>query len=304
VSAPGQGEGTIAYASDAGQTAGLGPRASLETKLDKAGHEIGSSLAGKVDITHRSSLSASSFELAFICVGHRQLLNPVLIYPVSVVGSVNLAETPQNEVIRNAPRSKCWSGTLWYAVSLMMPNFGMLTPRQAPTAILAERQSPCFVIGNEVLPKEVQDVVTSIQSRITCNPSIKTLSNVPDVASGDVTFSAINFASSPQTALQFALDRFATQAPLASNDLATFQRQLDVYRATEAGIRSVAGELGLKPVKFFLQFQVSRIQTAQGSPPTAAGLQVGHLLEKVLKNAPRENQAVQDDVRALARVLA
>lgn len=179
----------------------------------------------------------------------------------------------------------------------------MLTLRKAPTASLTERQAPCFLIGNEVLPKEVQDVATSIQSRITCNPSIKTLSNVPDVASGGVTFSAINFASSPQTALQFALDRFATKAPLAGTDLATFQRQLDVYLATEAGIRSVAGGLGLKPVKFFLQFQVSRIQTAQGNPPTAAGLQVDHLLEKVLKNAPRESKAVQDKVRALATVL-
>lgn len=211
-------------------------------------------------------------------------------------------EASQNEAIHNASRSRCRPDTLWY-VSLPLPNTGMLTPRKAPTGNLAERQSPCFLIGNEVLPKEVQDVVASIQSRITCNPSIKTLSNVPDVISGGIAFSDVNFASSPQTPLQFALDRFATKTPLASNDLATFQRQLDVYLATEAGIRSVAGGLGLKPVKFFLQFQVSRIQTAQGNPPTAAGLQVDHLLEKVLKNAPRESKTVQDTVRALATVL-
>lgn len=193
----------------------------------------------------------------------------------------------------------------WHCLVCISPtaNNDMLTLSKAPTGNLAERQSPCFVIGNEVLPKEVQDVVAGIQSRITCNPSIKTLSNVPDVISGGVAFSSINFASSPQTALQFALDRFATKAPLASNDLAIFQSQLDVYLATEAGIRSVAGGLGLKPVKFFLQLQVSRIQTAQGNPPTAAGLQVD-LLEKVLKNAPRESKAVQDKVRALAKVLA
>jgi hypothetical protein len=56
--------------------------------------------------------------------------------------------------------------------------------------------------------------------------------------------------------------------------------------------------------KFFLQFQISRIQTAQGNPPTAAGAQVDHLLQKVLKNAPRESQQLKDQVTALSKVLA
>lgn len=127
---------------------------------------------------------------------------------------------------------------------------------------------------------------------------------MPDVSSGGVSFSSINFATSSQTPLQFALSKFATPTPLRNADLATFQRQLDVYLATEAGIRSVGGSLGIKVPKFFLQFQVSRIQTAQGNPPTAPGLQVDHLLQKVLKNAPRESQQLKDQVTALAKVLS
>ncbi|KAM7199778.1 hypothetical protein V8F20_005648 [Naviculisporaceae sp. PSN 640] len=171
--------------------------------------------------------------------------------------------------------------------------------------LLLTRQSPaCFVIGPEVLPQEVTNVVSDIRDRITCNPFRRTLSNVPDVSAGGISFSSINFATSGQTPLAFALDRFATRTPLASTDLATFQRQLDVYLATEAGIRSVGGNLAIKVPKFYLQFQVSRIQTAQGNPPTAPGLQVDHLRDKVLKNAPREAQALKDMVIAQARQLS
>jgi len=170
---------------------------------------------------------------------------------------------------------------------------------------VTERQAnACFVIGSETLPAEVATVVTQIQSRITCDASKKTLSGVPDVSSGGVSFSSVNFATSSQSALAFALSEFATPSPLKNADLATFQKQLDVYLATEAGIRSVGGGLAIKVPKFFLQFQVSRIQTAQGNAPKAAGLQVDPLLEKVLKNAPRESQALKDQVTALAKVLA
>lgn len=158
--------------------------------------------------------------------------------------------------------------------------------------VVSERQagSTCFIIGNQVLPKETADFATQLRPRITCDASQTTLSGVPDVCSGDVCFSSINFATSSQTPLEFAFSNFATPTPLRNADLATFQQQLDVYLATEAGIRSVGGNLAIKLPKFFLQFQVSRIQTAQGNPPTAPGLQVNHLLEKVLKNAPRESQ--------------
>jgi hypothetical protein len=169
-----------------------------------------------------------------------------------------------------------------------------------------ERQagSACFIIGNQALPDETADIANDIASRITCDTSRTTLSGVPDVSSGGISFSSINFATSNQTPLEFALSKFATPIPLRNADLATFQHQLDVYLATETGIRSVGGNLGIKVPKFFLQFQVSRIQTAQGNPPAAAGQQVDHLLQKVLKNAPRESQALRDQVTALARVLA
>ncbi|KAK4160722.1 hypothetical protein QBC43DRAFT_219401 [Cladorrhinum sp. PSN259] len=172
---------------------------------------------------------------------------------------------------------------------------------------LVARQNPsaCFVIGNTALPAEVVTSVNSIRSSITCNANRRTLSNVPDVSSGGVSFSSINFATSGQTPLAFALSKFATPTPLRNANLATFQRQLDVYLATEAGIRSVGGNFAaIKIPKFFLEMQISRIQTAQGSPPTAAGLQIDHLRDKVLKNAPREAKALLDQVTALARTRA
>ncbi|KAK3332353.1 hypothetical protein B0T19DRAFT_101108 [Cercophora scortea] len=180
--------------------------------------------------------------------------------------------------------------------------FGAGVAFSAPT--IFERQSTaCFVVGKQVLPAEVAASVTDVQGRIKCNAAKKTLSGVPDVSSGAVTFSSINFASSAQKPLQFALTTFATKTPLASNDLATFQKQLDVYLATEAGIRSVGGNLAIKVPKFFLEFQISRIQTAQGNPPKAAGLQVDHLRDKVTKNAAGQGQALLDQVVALAKVL-
>jgi hypothetical protein len=165
------------------------------------------------------------------------------------------------------------------------------------------RASACFVVGSETLPAEVADSVTTLQNTISCSTTKTTISNVPDVTSGSSTFSAIDFSQSSQTPLEFALSKFATADPLASTDLQTFQDNLNVYLATEAGIRSVGGSLAIKVPKFFLEFQVSRIQTAQGNPPTAAGLQIDHLRDKVTKNAASENQALLDQVIALASQL-
>lgn len=164
-------------------------------------------------------------------------------------------------------------------------------------------RAACFVVGSETLPAEVADSVASIQNKIKCDNSKTTLSGVPDVIAGATSFSSVNFKDSKQTPLQFALSTFATKSPLAASDLATFQNQLDVYLATEAGIRSVGGNLAIKVPKFFLEFQVSRIQTAQGNPPTDPGLDVVHLRDKVLKNAAGESKALLDQVTALATVL-
>lgn len=119
-----------------------------------------------------------------------------------------------------------------------------------PTTPIGNRQAQaCFVIGNTALPGEVADVVTSIQNDITCSATAKTLSNVPDVTSGAVTFSSIDFSKSNKTPLGFALDQFATADPLADTDLQQFEDSLNVYLATEAGIRSVGGNLAIKVPK-------------------------------------------------------
>lgn len=182
---------------------------------------------------------------------------------------------------------------------------GLSLSAALPTTDFTPRQaSACFLIGNQALPAEVSDIATSLQESVTCSESVTTLSNVPDVTSGGVTFSDIDFSKSSQTPLEFALSQFATADPLASTDLQQFQDSLDVYLATEAGIRSVGGNLAIKVPKFFLEMQVSRIETAQGNPPTEAGLQVDHLRDKVTKNAAGEDQALLDQVIALATQLS
>ncbi|KAI6084144.1 hypothetical protein F4821DRAFT_177894 [Hypoxylon rubiginosum] len=174
----------------------------------------------------------------------------------------------------------------------------------APLVYTRQSTSACFLIGDETLPAETADIAADLASSVTCSSSVTTIANVPDVISGSTAFSSIDFSQSSQTPLTFALSKFATASPLADTDLATFQDMLDVYQATEAGIRSVGGSLAIKVPKFFLEMQVSRIQTAQGNPPTAAGLQVDHLRDKVLKNAPKESQTLLDQVTALATQLS
>jgi hypothetical protein len=169
-----------------------------------------------------------------------------------------------------------------------------ITPRQ---------NNACFVIGNEELPGEVADIANNLANTVTCSADQTTLENVPDVTSGAVTYSAFDFSQSGQSPLEFALDMFQTSDPLADNDLQLFQDGLNVYLATEAGLRSVGGNLAIKVPKFFLQMQVSRIQTAQGNPPEAAGAQVDHLRDKVTSNGAGEDQALLDQVIALAAKL-
>lgn len=108
------------------------------------------------------------------------------------------------------------------------------------------------MVGNTALPAEVQDSVTSLQSTVTCSKTKTTIGTVPDVTSGNVSFSAVDFSQSKSTPLQFALDTFKTATPLASTDLKAVQDQLNVYVATEAGLRSTGGSLAIKVPKFFL----------------------------------------------------
>lgn len=176
--------------------------------------------------------------------------------------------------------------------------------------VIARQSKPCFVVGNEELPEETQGIADNLAASVQCDAANPTIDGVPDVSSGGMTFSSIDFnkAENGETPLQFAVNLFQTAdqdgGKLADSNLEQFQNALNDYLATEAGIRSVGGNLAIKAPKFFLQMQVSRIQTAQGNPPTEAGLQVDHLRDKVLKNAPREDQALLDQVTQLATVVA
>ncbi|KXJ96702.1 hypothetical protein Micbo1qcDRAFT_191382 [Microdochium bolleyi] len=165
--------------------------------------------------------------------------------------------------------------------------------------------SACFVVGNTVLPKSTADAVNVLRPDITCSSTAKTLSGVPDVTAGAVSFSSIDFSKAPrgQSTLAFALDKFKTATPLASTDLQRFEDSLKVYVATEIALRSVGANLAIKVPKFFLEMQVSRIKTAQGNAPTEAGLQVDHLRDKVTKNAAGQDKALLDQVVALAAQL-
>ncbi|CAG7562163.1 unnamed protein product [Fusarium equiseti] len=165
---------------------------------------------------------------------------------------------------------------------------------------LAKRQNPCFIVGNEVLPEEVSNSAAGLASAVTCDTSRTTIDGVPDVNSNGVTFSSVNFAESGQSPLAFALDQFATSSPLADNDVNKFQNELNVYLATEAGIRAAGGNLAIKVPKFFLQFQIARIQQAQGAVSDIPGMTVEHQLGKVVKNAAGEDQALIDQVNELA----
>ncbi|KAI1636870.1 hypothetical protein F4809DRAFT_362788 [Biscogniauxia mediterranea] len=194
------------------------------------------------------------------------------------------------------------------AVSAGVAAIPVNNKRSARRTMASRRQASnggglCTVIGSTALPAEVATVAASLADSITCSSSQTTIAKVPDATSGSTSFSSVDFSTDAQkrTPLQFALDEFATDdADLAATDLQTFQDKLDVYLATEAGIRSVGGSLAIKVPKFFLQMQVSRIQTAQGNPPTEAGQQVDHLRDKVIKNAAGESQALLDQVTKLA----
>ena len=183
--------------------------------------------------------------------------------------------------------------------------FGSLASAM-PAVNMAPRQAKaCFVIGNEQLPAETSTVVSQIQGSVTCDNNVKTIDNVPDVTSGGQTFSKINFANSGKSPLAFALDLFTTADPLADSNLDAFKDALNVYLATEAALRSTgSSQVALiKAPKFFLEMQVSRIETARGQAPTDPGQQVDHLKDKVGQNAGTADKAFLDQVNTLATQL-
>ena len=74
---------------------------------------------------------------------------------------------------------------------------------------------------------------------------------------------------------------------------------MNTYLATEAGLRSVSGSLAIKVPKFFIQFQIARVNNATGVAVDEAGT-VEHQLGKVVKNAAGESQGLIDQVNTLA----
>lgn len=95
-----------------------------------------------------------------------------------------------------------------------------------------KRADACFIVGSTTLPAEVSDTAIAIQNNVTCNLAKTTVGKAPDVTSGGITFSSIDFSQSSLTPLNFALTTFATTDPLASSDLVTFNNQLNTYLAT------------------------------------------------------------------------
>ncbi|KAK7921432.1 hypothetical protein PG985_009454 [Apiospora marii] len=177
-------------------------------------------------------------------------------------------------------------------------------PEPTPAAPVEARQNggACFITGNAQLPAEVSAVVQQLGPKVKCNAAVKTLGGVPDVTSGGQTYSQIDFSKSGKSGLEFALDTFVTADCMADSNLQAFEDALDVYTATEAGLRSSGGNFAtIKAPKFFLAMQIARIKTAQGNAPTDAANQVDHLAEKVTKNAGRVDQSLINKVNALAK---
>jgi len=116
------------------------------------------------------------------------------------------------------------------SIQLLTP-FLLLALPGALASTLPRQAKACFVVGNSVLPAEVADTAAAIQQDVTCGRAT-TIASVPDVTSGSVSFSDINFADSDLSPLGFALQEFATATPLASTDLALFTDRLNTYLAT------------------------------------------------------------------------
>ncbi|KAL0948109.1 hypothetical protein HGRIS_010727 [Hohenbuehelia grisea] len=193
------------------------------------------------------------------------------------------------------------AAALPFPVSVTRPRFNY------NESALRKRANPCFVTGSVALAKEVADSLPALESTVTCVSGVEVAPGVPDVTSGGIKFSSIDFRKAAGVSpLGFALKTFTTPDDPADADLNTLQSQLNDYLAFEAGVRSQPGTsalLGqLKGPKFFLQFQIARVQTAQGASEAQLGAAgtVEHQLGKVVKNAVGASKAEIDAVNALA----
>ncbi|KAJ7492770.1 hypothetical protein FB451DRAFT_1219523 [Mycena latifolia] len=186
--------------------------------------------------------------------------------------------------------------------SLLLVSFAA-TALSAPLSFF-KRASPCFVTGSVALPAEVAAGLPAFENAITCNAKIQVAPGVPDITSGGIAYSTIDFQKSSASPLGFALATFKTPTDPATADLTTLQNQLNDYLALEAGVRSQPGSSALlaklKGPKFFLQFQIARVQTANGVALGVADT-VEHQLGKVTKNAVGASASEIAQVTALAK---
>ncbi|GLB42766.1 hypothetical protein LshimejAT787_1202150 [Lyophyllum shimeji] len=161
-----------------------------------------------------------------------------------------------------------------------------------------------FARGSEFLGSQVASGLPALEQAVTCNNAVQVASGVPDVTSGGISFSSIDFQKSTSSPLGFALKTFATPADPATADLTKLQNQLNVYLAVEAGVRSQPNSssllANLKGPKFFLQFQIARVNQGKGVALSAAD-SVEHQLGKVTKNAVGASADELAQVTALSK---
>ncbi|KIY68285.1 hypothetical protein CYLTODRAFT_395681 [Cylindrobasidium torrendii FP15055 ss-10] len=185
-----------------------------------------------------------------------------------------------------------------FAATVFAASVGMAAP--------VRRQNNCYLTGKVALPAEIQNLQAGLSS-VTCDTSNEVFPNVPDVTSGGISYSSIDFQSSNLSPLGFALKTFATPTDPAQTDMTVLQNQLNTYLAVESSIRSQSASNSanltkVKSAKFFLQFQAARAKTALGQKLGVADT-VEHQLGKVTKNAIGATKEELAAVNALAKQL-
>jgi hypothetical protein len=164
--------------------------------------------------------------------------------------------------------------------------------------IIPRDSSTCYITGPKPLPTNLQHTISTISEPLTCDHSRKTIAHIPDVSTSTISFSHINFHTSPLPPLEYALRIFQTPTQLSRANLRRFERYWEVYVATEAGVRSE----GLDSVKIqiprlFLELQVARIKASRGiRVPDDA---VDGLVGAILREARGEDRMLLDHVVAL-----
>ncbi|TFL02801.1 hypothetical protein BDV98DRAFT_564854 [Pterulicium gracile] len=191
---------------------------------------------------------------------------------------------------------------LFYSASFIVSALALVGTTMAAPTLKRRQAQACFLPGRVALPAEVERGIPALAQVVTCGNG-NVLSSVPDVSSGSATFSALNFQDSNKSLLGFALETFPLPANPSEVDVTRIQDALNVYIATEAGLRSLSSTRSLldqvKVPKFFLQFQMARALASQGV--ALGGLtSVEHQLGKVVKNQRGSSAAELAQLNALA----